>query len=210
MITVGEFLKEERVKKKLTLEQAERTTKIRAKFLDALEKNQFEKLPDPAFTKGFIRNYAIFLGLSPSDAMAFYRRQVDEGKHKHLPSRGLSPLIRRFKLTPQIFTGVLVSIFMALFFGYLVYSYFRFAGAPSLMVDAPKNNQVVKENRIKVSGKADPDATLTINGQTVQILEDGSFSIVVPLVPGLNELTISAKNKYQKESVVTKNIRLEN
>lgn len=209
MITVGEYLQNGRMKKRLTLDQIEKAIKIRVKFLDAIEKNQFEKLPDPTFAKGFIRNYAAFLGLSTFDTMAFYRRQVDEGKSKHLPTRGLTPLLKKFSITPQIFTGVLVSIALLCFFGYLIFSYFAFAGAPSLEVSSPKNNIVVTADQIVISGKADQDAVLSINGQPVATTEEGKFKIPVPLVPGLNTLTITAKNKYQKESTVIRNIRLE-
>ncbi len=209
MITVGEYLQSGRNKKRLTIEQVEKATKIRAKFLDALEKNQFDKLPDQTFTKGFIRNYATFLGLSATDAMAFYRRQVDEGKARHLPTRGFQPLVKRFKLTPQLFTGTIVAVFLVLFFAYLGFSYFAFAGAPALNVKTPQNNSVVTKEVVKVSGTSDPDATLTINSQPVLISENGTFSVDIPLQSGLNTLTISAKNKYQKETTIIKNIRLE-
>lgn len=209
MITVGEYLETGRINKRLTLEQVEKATKIRARFLDALEKNRLEQLPDQTFAKGFIRNYAAFLGLSVSDAMAFYRRQTDEGKTRHLPTHGLSPLFKRFALTPQIFTGGIIGIILVVFFGYLAYSYFSFAGAPELDLVLPKNNTVVKQEKIKISGRVDPDATLTINGQVVLILKNGNFSVEVTLQPGLNTFTISAVNKYKKETKVTRNVRLE-
>lgn len=209
MITVGEYLQEARTRRKQTLEQVEKATKIRAKFLDALEKNQFEKLPDQTFTKGFIRNYATYLGLPPTSAMAFYRRQVDEGKSRHLPERGLNPLIRRFSLTPQLFTGAVVGIVLILFFGYLIYSYITFAGAPVLDVTSPKNNSVVKREQLVLSGKTDPDGTLNINGQQVTVNKDGTFSVALTVLPGLNTFTFSAKNKYQKETKVVRSVRLE-
>ncbi len=209
MITVGELLIKAREKKKLSLEQVEKATKIRAKFLDAIEKNDFDKVPPGTFARGFIKNYASYLGLSESDIMAFYRRQTMDEKVK-LPNPEPEELAtNRIKFTPQFFTFTSVVIMLLLFFAYLIFSYFNFAGAPALSVTNPKNNTVVSADEIEVKGNVDPQATLTINNQGVNTLENGNFDLKVPLSPGLNTLTITATNKFKRQSVITRNIRLE-
>jgi cytoskeleton protein RodZ len=63
MFEIGSSLQQARVRQKLTLADAERATRIRGRYLEALEDERFELLPEPAYAKGFLRTYAEFLGL---------------------------------------------------------------------------------------------------------------------------------------------------
>ncbi len=209
MTTVGEILRKRREEKKLTIAQVEATTKIRGKFVDALEKNDFNKLPPGTFTKGFIKNYAAFLGLPQNEMLAFYRRQVNEEKTLVLPHGKTEALMNNFALTPQKFmAGAVVALLLA-FFAYLIFSYFQFAGSPVLIVSAPGNNIVTTSEMVDVDGKTDPDATITINNQPVTVNENGSFTAKIDLQPGLNSLNIVASNKYKRTTTVVRNLRLE-
>ena len=67
MRTVGDVLKQERERKFYTLDDIEKSTKIRKELLEALEKGLYQKLPPPTFVQGFIKNYGKFLGLSTED-----------------------------------------------------------------------------------------------------------------------------------------------
>ncbi len=209
MTTVGELLYNARTAKKLTLEQVEKATKIRSKFVEALEKNEFNKLPPRTFAKGFIKNYASYLGLSIEEVMAFYRRQVSEERPRVLSSGHSDSISKRFALTPQLFTAVSVVILLVAFFAYLVFSYITYAGSPQLLVSSPGNNIVIHQDQVEVRGKTDPEATLAINNQAVPLGEGGSFDVKISLQPGLNTLTFVATNKFQRQSIVTLNIRLE-
>ena len=71
MFEIGSSLHEARMRQKLELSEVERETRIRSKYLGALEDERFDLLPGPAYTKGFLRTYAAYLGL---DAQGF----VDE------------------------------------------------------------------------------------------------------------------------------------
>ena len=91
----------------------------------------------------------------------------------------------------------------------LIYSYFRFAGAQTLTVVSPIKNAVVHEDQIEVTGKTNPDATIVINNQSVGVNENGSFDTKISLTPGLNTVTIVASNKFKRQTVITRNLRLE-
>ena len=71
MFEIGSSLREARLRRELELSQIERDTRIRAKYLLALEDDRFEALPGLAYARGFLRTYADYLGL---DAQRF----VDE------------------------------------------------------------------------------------------------------------------------------------
>ena len=62
MFEIGNSLRAARIRQKLELSQAEGDTRIRAKYLRALEDERFDVLPGPAYTKGFLRTYADYLG----------------------------------------------------------------------------------------------------------------------------------------------------
>jgi hypothetical protein len=57
-----------RERKGVDIYRAERDTKIRARYLEALEHGDYRELPGAVYTKGFLRNYALYLGLDPEDS----------------------------------------------------------------------------------------------------------------------------------------------
>jgi hypothetical protein len=98
LFEIGSSLREARVSRKLELSQIERETRIRAKYLRALEDERFEVLPGAAYTKGFLRTYADYLDL---DA----QRLVDEYNGRFAPEQELDApapvrIRRRFTLAP--------------------------------------------------------------------------------------------------------------
>ncbi|MBR7158369.1 MAG: helix-turn-helix domain-containing protein [Alphaproteobacteria bacterium] len=73
--TVGEILKNARLKNKLKIENVADKIRIRAQYLEAIENGDFRELPGPTYASGFVRTYASFLGL---DSNAVYDRFRDE------------------------------------------------------------------------------------------------------------------------------------
>lgn len=72
MLEMGKRLKEAREYKGLTLEAVEEETKIRRKYLRALEEEQFQVLPGPVYAKAFLRTYTRFLGIDAEDVFENY------------------------------------------------------------------------------------------------------------------------------------------
>jgi hypothetical protein len=60
---IGNSLREARLRQQLDFPELEQQTKIRSKYLKALEAEEFDVLPAPTYVKGFLRNYADALGL---------------------------------------------------------------------------------------------------------------------------------------------------
>ena len=67
MTPVGETLRRERLKRNLDFEQISRELKISTRFLEAIENEQYDKLPGGVFAKSFVRQYARLLGLDEDD-----------------------------------------------------------------------------------------------------------------------------------------------
>jgi len=68
----GEELKREREIRGISLVEIADATKISKRFLEALEKNDFRTLPAPVFTRGFVREYARYLGLNAEEMLTRY------------------------------------------------------------------------------------------------------------------------------------------
>jgi cytoskeletal protein RodZ len=88
MPTIGETLREARMRQRLDIADVEAQTKIRAKYLRALENEEFGMLPGPTFVKTFLRTYAELLGLDPHRLVDEYRRHYESGDELE----GLQPL----------------------------------------------------------------------------------------------------------------------
>jgi len=73
---LGDWLRQRREELGISLEQAEEETRIRLRSLEALENEDFDALPDPVVGRGFLRNYASFLGLDPQEATERFGRLV--------------------------------------------------------------------------------------------------------------------------------------
>ena len=72
MDEIGHILREARENKGLTLEDVQANTRINVRYLTALETGQYSKLPTPVHARGFLRNYARFLGLDPQPLLDRY------------------------------------------------------------------------------------------------------------------------------------------
>src|SRR5689334_25275349 len=69
-----------RERKGVDLYRAERDTKIRARYLAALERGDWRELPGSVYTKGFLRNYALYLGLDPDEILLQWRAERGDDK----------------------------------------------------------------------------------------------------------------------------------
>ena len=76
MTSIGETLRRERVRRNLALDQISRELKISAKMLEAIEAEEFDKLPGTIFAKNFVRQYAHILGLDEEEMAAEVQRTL--------------------------------------------------------------------------------------------------------------------------------------
>src|SRR3989338_10570399 len=125
MRKVAEILRDARSVQYLKLTDVEKATKIKLKHLTALENSDWEHLPSLTFIMGFIRNYALFLGLDPEKLLAVFRREYkvksDEGL---IPKGVVSPLDKpSFIVTPTMVVVFFVFVIFLFFFGYLFNQY---------------------------------------------------------------------------------------
>src|SRR5882724_9237112 len=77
MPEIGETLRETRMRRRIDMTDVETATKIRAKYLRALENEEWNLLPGPTFVKSFLRTYAQYLGLDARLLVEEYKRRFE-------------------------------------------------------------------------------------------------------------------------------------
>ena len=202
LIALPERLYAARERKGVDLYRAERDTKIRARYLAALERGEYRELPGDVYTKGFLRNYALYLGLDPEEIVGQWRRERgDTGQAKQVlatpqpiaqPRPGL-------QFSPGIVVAALLTILIAGVGVWLGLQVMRFAKPPTLSVTAPREATLqTDENATSytLEGASIPGATITIElaGGNRQTSADsiGHWSQTVDLRRGRNEFKIDA------------------
>lgn len=114
----GEHLKREREMRDVSLEEVSAATRISVRFLEALEDEQWERLPGGVFNRGFIRSVARFLGLDEEGLIAEYAMETRERpeiavwtKEPVLPQPHWAGII-----------GVAVALLILIFSGWFIYT----------------------------------------------------------------------------------------
>ncbi len=200
--TLGEKMRRARKRKGIDLVEAELATKIRAKYLEALESGDFELLPNDVYVKGFLTVYAQYLGLDPNKVEELYDM---EKSARRLDDPELFSSSKPIKERALIFTPKLAVIIFAVLFCisaviYIIFQVLSFASVPRLAIDSPSKDMVTESEAIKVVGTTDPGVNLNINKEPISLTSDGKFQQEISLQKGLNTIVISAKNKANKES----------
>jgi cytoskeleton protein RodZ len=82
---VGRTLRKARTERGVELSDVEQATKIRVKFLEAMEEDRWEALPAPAYARGFLDIYARYLGLDQKALLEEYSKSVEGASHEPIP-----------------------------------------------------------------------------------------------------------------------------
>jgi cytoskeleton protein RodZ len=110
----GDWLRRERTRRRLTLAQVAQATRIRERYLAAIENDSFDQLPHPVSTIGFIQIYARFLGLDPEPFVRAYKAQVGgtlpAGVLPEAPGQTYVPRRTPSFVVPGLFAVLLVAL----------------------------------------------------------------------------------------------------
>lgn len=209
MVSLGQRLKEQRLKKRLTLEEVASATKIRQSFLSAIENGEYQKLPSPAYAEGFVGNYAQYIGLPKSQTIALLRREFDAKKNFAVLPESFSEK-KEFKIK-RINTGQLFFLLFGavIIVGYLVFQYRSAFTNPPLEISSPSENAVITGSFVKVLGKTSPDSSVFVDNAAVQVSQDGSFSKSFSVFPGEMVIVVKARSRIGKETQINRHIVVE-
>lgn len=217
MPRLGELLRTQRERKGITLEQAAADTRIREKFLAALEAGDYQSLPGAVYTRGFLRNYAEYLDLDQEDLVVQFQQErglIAEPGRAFEPMR---PIARRsVLLTPAVLVPVLVLAGIGLFVGYLYYQFTSFAVAPALEVTDPSTDVIAQQATYVLKGHTVPTGKVTVTVfpgpltiSDIRPASDGTFTTTVHLTAGANHIVVEVLDQSGKVSRVSRSIMLQ-
>ncbi|MBE2315326.1 helix-turn-helix domain-containing protein [Solirubrobacter sp. CPCC 204708] len=120
MPEIGETLRETRMRRRIDMTEVEAATKIRAKYLRALENEEWDLLPGPTFVKTFLRTYAEYLDLDPRLLVEEYRQRFERPTTQDLtPFRRERPGRQRQRARRPIGPFVVVGLAILIVLGAL-------------------------------------------------------------------------------------------
>ena len=192
-----------RERKGVDLYRAERDTKIRARYLAALERGDYRELPGAVYTKGFLRNYALYLGLDPDEVLLQWRRERGDPREPQAVIAVPRPIAtprRGLTFSPSLIVFAIL-VFLVLGFGfYLSVQLLRFAKPPTIAVTDPAVAVLdVDETTTSyvLRGTSSPKASVSIatpgrDPYPVSADADGDWTQKVDLRRGRNQFEVSA------------------
>lgn len=207
MLRIGQKFRQRRQLRNLSIADVSKQLRIKSVFLEAIEKGEYEKLPSSAYAYGFVRNYAAFLGFPQKEAVALFRREFDGDKMFTVLPQGLSRSsefpIHRLRIGQTMIFLVGLFIFIV---AYVLFQY-RYAFIdPPLDLVTPKENEVFLTTDVTVSGKTDPNASLTINNIAVSLDPNGSFTKRIDVFEGNTTIEVAVQNRFGKKKIIDRHI----
>lgn len=210
---LGDKLKRARLRKKCTVKEAEDATRIRARFILALESDAWEQLPSDIYGRGYLLQYADFLGLSRSGVLKDYNKERKLLEHRcRKASESLAPArtfkLPRFFITTKVLSYTLAAFLVLVIGGYLTVQINKFAAVPVLEIASPTSADssplsavLVTDPSIVVTGQTSVGAELTINNEVATVDSEGVFHHKIELSRGENVIQIKAINRSGAERV---------
>ncbi|MEO7118664.1 MAG: helix-turn-helix domain-containing protein, partial [Candidatus Limnocylindrales bacterium] len=201
---LGELLRIARETKGVDIFRAERDTKIRAKHLESLENGDYGSLPGAVYIKGFLRNYASYLGLDPDDVIERWREETSTTRRTEAvtvsPPRALVEPRTGLTFSRNVLVGAVLIVIVVLFLAYVGSQIIRFNQSATLTVDGPLVVTLAGDAQTHViAGKTSVGATITVTGPldflaTTTAAADGRWSLEVPVSKGRTDFTITARD----------------
>ena len=114
MPEIGQTLRETRMRNRIDITEVEAGTKIRAKYLRALENEEWDLLPGPTFVKTFLRSYADYLGLDSRQLVEEYKQRFERPSTMELTPFARGPGPRRERRRSRALLGPALAVVLVL------------------------------------------------------------------------------------------------
>jgi cytoskeleton protein RodZ len=155
MGSLGEMLRQARLDRGASLADAEHETRIRRKYLEALESEDYGSLPATVYTRGFVRTYARFLGLDQERALDLYA--PGRAREERLVLRPATPQLTAGRtVSMRVFTALAGAILASLLLVYLWTQYNSFVDSLGQAERSAAGRAVVPTPVAKPAGEPSP------------------------------------------------------
>ncbi|MBL7058450.1 helix-turn-helix domain-containing protein [Patescibacteria group bacterium] len=206
--SVSEQLRLSRQKKDLSLEKIAKYLEINVRYLKALESGDFSTLPPGTYAKNYLREYALFLGLNYHELLPLFEKEKSVlgcGVKKSDFFTKLKAKQKRILFLPSIFKNIVIFASVLACLVYFGGAILKIFSPPILEVFNPPENLIISTFSIDITGYAQEESQVFINGELVANT-GGSFMRTVYLRNGINIINITAEQKLGRKSVVERRI----
>ena len=148
---VGDVLKEERKKRKLSLEEIHQKTRVSLRYLQAIEEGQWDVFPAEVYRVGFLKDYAAYLKMDVEKVVQQYREdlQIASSKLTQPPTESADkPALKNSKFSDYFTTATL--IILVIFSAFYLRFYFKRLAAKNVLQKIEATNNVILNFKIQV------------------------------------------------------------
>ena len=173
------------------------------RFLEALRAGNFDALPSAPYVRGYLIKLGHILGINGSEWWSnfkMYHEPKSSGVKDALP-------VNRFSARRNLKTKIIMVLAVLALAAYAAARFNIIIGKPSLVIYNPSPTTLITNSeRMRITGKVDSGNSLSINGDSVPISENGEFEKELSLSPGVNNIEFVAKRFLGREIRETKKI----
>ena len=204
--TFGERLKRERELREVPLNEIAAATRIAPRFLEALENEQWEKLPGGVFGHGFVRTIARYLGLSEEDLLSEYdMARGESGVAPQKPEQRIPPPPKWIPVAGVLLLILLLAgIFFAGRYAWHAFQKHRAANKPTANATLP-----IQDSSPTVTPSVSLELSVASSAATrVRVVADGTVAYDAVLPVG-QSLHFSARDNFQVSAADSSAVLLE-
>lgn len=211
---LGDRLKRARVRKKLSVAQVEAETRIRGKFILALESDSWDQIPSEVYGRGYLERYASFLGIDAQEVMAEYERArhryartCKEQEVAFAPAGNVR--LPKLVLTARSIGVGSILLITGLGISFVGKQLAAYAAAPPLQLTGALEGTYSEVNapagEFVVTGTVPGGTTVRVNGEPAQVA-DARFSRALVVQPGVNAVVIEATSPGGKTTTEIRSV----
>lgn len=185
MADIGDKLKSAREAKGLSIEDIEKATKIQSRYLTAIEKNEFDKLPGDFYVRAFIRQYAQVVGLDGKELLSEYHEDVPESKPDEYVENSIDNKSEEVRETtdnkknlwknylPRIAVGL--GVIIVILVVYVLYA--RLSSGGQQRNQADNNSVTVSSQKTSSSSSKKPAKKVAVSQVKVKKISDNEYRV---------------------------------
>ena len=204
--TLGESLIAARSHLAVSIQEISKVSKIPPKYLEAMEEGDYARLPSNVYVKGFLKTLSRIYRVDELGLLSLF--EAERGLEENIKTRPekLRVTVPSFVFSPRTVAVAAIALAGILSLSYLYFQISSVKKPPRLEVLSPLQNGPAETSLIVVAGKTEPGANVFLNNQPVVVDVNGEFRENLSLAPGTNQLVIKAVSKFDKETVVTRQV----
>ena len=158
-----------------------------------------------------MRSYSALLELKPEEVIAIFRRQFRQQEKSGLLPDGITKPVNEYSVyfTPQSAVVIITLSLITLLFIYLFYQYRGVISPPKLTIISPAEGETIPSEKVQIHGMTDNDAVVSVNNQKIALTDNGEFTTILTLSPGINTIVVESTSKFGKKKIINRTVQIQ-